>query len=228
MVIEPVLGEGGYVPAPPAFLAGVRHLCDAHGILLVVDEVQTGFGRTGKLFATEHHAPEVAPDVLIMAKGLASGFPLAAIASRRELTDTQMPGSMGGTYGGNAVACAAAVATQRVIREESLVANAAAQGSHLQSALRAVATKHGAGAIRDVRGLGCMVGVELDSHHPPGTARALTQACTARGLLLLSCSVFETIRFIPPLTVSRAEVDQAVDIFDAALAEVLATHSGNK
>lgn len=144
MVIEPVLGEGGYVPAPPAFLSGVRELCTRHGILLILDEVQTGFGRTGKLFAAEHHAG-APPDILIMAKGLASGFPLAGLASRRALTETQTPGSMGGTYGGNAVACAAAVATQRVIREEGLVENAATQGARLQTTLRDLASALGDG-----------------------------------------------------------------------------------
>jgi len=219
MVLEPVLGEGGYVPVPPDFLRGVRQLCDQHGILLIVDEVQTGFGRTGSLFAIEHHL-EVRPDILLMAKGLASGFPLAGLASRRELTEMQAPGSMGGTYGGNAVACAAAVETQRVIRDEGLLANSTLQGERLRSSLRSLARTLGAGTIRDVRGLGCMVGVELAAHHPAGTAKALSQACLSRGLLLLPCSVYETVRFIPPLTVSAAEIDQAVDTFEAALREV--------
>jgi len=219
LVIEPVLGEGGYVPAPPEFLRGLRQICDAHGILLVMDEVQTGFGRTGALFASNHHA-EVRPDILTMAKGLASGFPLAAIASRRELMDTQQPGSMGGTYAGNAVACAAAVATQRVIREEGLVANSAEQGGRLMSSLRSLQRAVGTDVVRDVRGLGCMVGVELAGRMAAGSAKALSQACLARGLLLLPCSVYETVRFIPPLTVSAAEIDQAVDVFEAALKEV--------
>jgi len=217
MVIEPVLGEGGYVPAPNSFLVALRRVCDAHGILLVADEVQTGFGRTGKLFAVEHHA--VRPDVLVMAKGLASGFPLAGIASRRELTDTQAPGSMGGTYAGNAVSCAAAVATQKVIQEEGLVGNAQQMGTRLSGALAEVAARHG-DVVRDVRGLGSMVGVELDQRFPAATAKAVTQACARKGLLLLPTSIFPTIRFIPPLNASAAEVDQAVSVFDAALEEV--------
>ena len=223
VVIEPVLGEGGYVPAPPAFLAGVRRICDAHGLLLVVDEVQTGFGRTGRLFACDHE-PGLRPDILTMAKGLASGFPLAAIASRRELFDTLTPGSMGGTYAGNAVACAAAVETQRVIRDEGLVANAAAQGGRMQAALRALGQTLGADVVRDVRGLGCMVGVELAATMPKGSAKALSQACLARGLLLLPCSVYETVRLIPPLNVSAAEVDEAVGIFGEALEAVAQQH----
>jgi len=221
MVVEPVLGEGGYVPAPPAFLAGLRRICDQHGILLVIDEVQTGFGRTGRLFASEYAGDAGRPDILTMAKGLASGFPLAGIASRRELTDAQPPGSMGGTYAGNAVACAAAVETQRVIRDEGLVANSRAMGERLRAALRGVAERHG-DAVMDVRGLGCMVGLELNGRYPAGTAKAVTQAAWRRGLMLLPCSVFETIRFIPPLTVSAAEVDRAAELFDQALADVVA------
>jgi len=221
-VLEPVLGEGGYVPAPPRFVAGLRAVCDAHGILLVLDEVQTGFGRTGKLFASERFLPEATPDVLVMAKGLASGFPLAALAASSSLTDAQPPGSMGGTYAGNAVSCAAAVATQRVIREEGLVENAAAQGARLRAALGEVAARRGEGVVRDVRGHGCMLGLELAASQPAGTAKRVAQACAARGLLLLNCSVYETLRFIPPLTVAPAEVDEACDVFDAALAEVVA------
>ena len=237
MVLEPVLGEGGYVPCPPAFARGVRALCDRHGILLVIDEVQTGFGRTGTLFATERlfGGAEAggaaaaggggggAPDVLIMAKGLASGFPLSGLASRRELMDCQPPGSMGGTYAGNAVSCAAAAETQRVIRDERLVENAAAMGARLVRGLGDVtAAVGGAAVVRDVRGHGCMIGLELDARFPAGTAKAVSQAAAARGLLLLSCSVYETVRFIPPLTVQADEVDECLDKFEGALRDVVA------
>merc|ERR1712232_719572 len=133
-VIEPVLGEGGYVPTPPTFLKGLRDVCDEHGILLIVDEVQTGFGRTGEIFAT-NHCPDVQPDVMVLAKGLASGFPLSAVVAKSELADSQIPGTMGGTYAGNAVACAAALATQKVIREEGLVNNARDRGAQLKKGL---------------------------------------------------------------------------------------------
>mmetsp|Transcript_28158 Transcript_28158/g.94593 ORF Transcript_28158/g.94593 Transcript_28158/m.94593 type:complete len:130 (-) Transcript_28158:179-568(-) len=129
---------------------------------------------------------------------------------------------MGGTYAGNAVSCAAAVATQRVIREERLVENAAAQGERLRAALGEVAARRGEGVVRDVRGHGCMLGLELAASQPAGTAKRVAQACAARGLLLLNCSVYETLRFIPPLTVAPAEVDEACEVFDAALAEVVA------
>lgn len=237
MVLEPVLGEGGYVPCPPAFARGVRAICDRHGILLVMDEVQTGFGRTGKLFATERLFPRggeeeeekeeaLAPDVLVMAKGLASGFPLSGLASRRELTDSQPPGSMGGTYAGNAVACAAAAETQRVIREEGLVANSAAMGARLVHGLHEIAARIGGeDVVRDIRGHGCMVGLELASRLPPGTARGVAQACAASGLLLLNCSVYETVRFIPPLNVTPSEVDECLDKFERAMREVVLAKS---
>ena len=247
MVLEPVLGEGGYVPCPPSFAKGIRDICNRHGILLVIDEVQTGFGRTGKLFASQRlfgdgdggdggaggggggvgESP-MAPDVLVMAKGLASGFPLSGIASRRELMDRQPPGSMGGTYAGNAVACAAAAETQRVIREERLVENSEAMGARLTSGLHALADRLGQGGgqggssvVRDIRGHGCMVGLELDARFPPGTAKAIAQASAAKGLLLLNCSVYETVRFIPPLTVTAAEIDEALETFEETLKEVV-------
>ena len=212
MVIEPVLGEGGYVPAPQPFMRGLRRICDEHGILLIVDEVQTGFGRTGRLFASEHH-PEAPPDILVMAKGLASGFPLAAVASRKALSDLQPPGSMGGTYSGNAVACAAAVATLQVIEEEGLVQNAEAMGRRLWVGLRQLQGRH-PDLIRDVRGPGAMVGVELCGTQ---SAKAVAAAALERDMLLLPCSIYETLRFIPPLTVSAEDVDAALERFEGAL-----------
>ena len=153
-IVEPVLGEGGYVPANTEFLAGLRERADRHGILLIIDEVQTGFGRTGRFWGHDHF--DVTPDILVTAKGLASGFPLSAIAASRELMSRAWPGSQGGTYGGNAVACAAALATLDVIVDEGLVGNAAARGAELADGLRKVAAD-GVG-IDDVRGLGLMVG----------------------------------------------------------------------
>jgi 4-aminobutyrate aminotransferase len=210
LIIEPVLGEGGYVPAPHDFLQALRSICHEHGILLIIDEVQTGFGRTGKLFATA-----VEPDILVMAKGLASGFPLSAIATRAELSNQQDPGTMGGTYAGNAVACAAALATQQVIREEGLVEHALEMGSYLTAQLREVQARHP--ILRDVRGPGCMVGVEMQKNVPAGSSKAVSQACLERGMLLLPASVFPTLRFIPPLTVTKDEIDLGLEIFEDAL-----------
>ena len=157
IIIEPVLGEGGYVPTPDAFLRGLRERCDRHGMLLIADEVQTGVGRTGMMWGMQHSG--VRPDVVVVAKGLASGMPLSAIVARPELMEAGAPGSQGGTYGGNPVACAAAIATLQVVEEEGLVANSAAQGERLRSGVRELAARHP--FVDDVRGRGLMIGVEL-------------------------------------------------------------------
>eukprot|EP00037_Helgoeca_nana_P019252 m.187202 g.187202 ORF g.187202 m.187202 type:complete len:421 (+) comp24788_c0_seq1:83-1345(+) len=215
VLIEPVLGEGGYVPLPPQFLQSVSTLCRESGMLLIVDEVQSGFGRTGHLFATDGHYG-TAPDILVMAKGLASGMPLSAVATRAELADAQAPGSMGGTYAGNAVACAASLATLQVMDDEGLVANAAVQGERMKCLLQEIAAS-GRYPIRDVRGLGLMIGVEFDADVLPGTATAVSKACLDLDLLLLTTSVFETVRFIPPLCITEKEVTDGVERFEAAL-----------
>jgi 4-aminobutyrate aminotransferase len=213
MVIEPVLGEGGYVPAPVEFLQALRALCTKHEILLVVDEVQSGFGRTGKFFAYEHAGIE--PDILVMAKGLGSGLPISGIASRRELMDRWVPGSHGGTYGGgSAIAAAAALATVETLLAENLVENAAERGRQLIAALRKLQAQYE--HIREVRGLGLMVGVEFEEK---AIAKAVQSACLARHLLLLTCGTYENvIRWIPPLVVTSEEIDQALGIFAEALA----------
>ncbi|MYC86520.1 MAG: aminotransferase class III-fold pyridoxal phosphate-dependent enzyme [Acidimicrobiia bacterium] len=219
MVVEPVLGEGGFVPAPDTFLQGLRARCDRHGILLIIDEVQAGFGRTGDFWG--HDPSRVTPDVVIAAKGLASGMPLAAMAASRDLMGKGWPGSQGGTYGGNAVACAAALATLDVIEKEQLVENAAAVGARLVEQLRDVASRHE--AIGDVRGRGLMIGAEF-SHGdgtPDGdTATEVRRQCERRGLLLLPCGAFgQVVRWLPPLIVSEAKVKEAVEIFEGAVAE---------
>ena len=222
LLIEPVLGEGGYVPAPPGFLAGLRERADAHGILLIIDEVQTGFGRTGRFWGHEHF--DVRPDVLITAKGLASGFPLSAIAASTELMERARPGSQGGTYGGNAVACAAAIATLAVIREEGLVDNAAKQGERLLDGARAAAKDHP--AIGDVRGIGLMIASEFTSAdgNPDGaTAARVQQAAAERGLLLLTCGPYgNTVRMIPPLIVDSAQIDEGLGLWREALSSATA------
>ena len=220
-VVEPVLGEGGYVPANERFLAGLRQRADEHGILLVVDEVQTGFGRTGKFWGHDHFA--VGPDILITAKGLASGFPLSAIAASEDLMAKAWPGSQGGTYGGNAVACAAAVATLDVIRDEGLVDNSAERGTQLRHGLSLVADKYD--EITDVRGLGLMIGNEFRdaAGKPDGKlAAAAQQEAARRGLLLLTCGAWgQVVRFIPALVVDADQVDEAVGIWADAVSAVV-------
>lgn len=220
--LEPVLGEGGYVPASPEFVQGVRERCDASGMLLVVDEIQTGIGRTGRFWGHEHL--DVRPDVVITAKGLASGFPLSAFGAPLALMEQGRMGSQGGTYGGNAVACAAALATLDVVHEEGLVERAAARGGQLLSGLRSAVGDHP--AVGDVRGRGLMVGVELvDADGSPASglaAHVLRHACE-QGLLLLSCGAYgQVVRLIPPLVVAEDQVDQAVGIFAEALGKAAA------
>jgi 4-aminobutyrate aminotransferase len=213
LVVEPVLGEGGYVPANTAFLAGLRERADRHGILLILDEVQTGYGRTGKFWGHEHFG--IRPDIIVTAKGLASGFPLSGIAASREVMVKGWTGSQGGTYGGNAVACAAALATLDVIRDEGLVDNARLRGAELQDGLRKVAADHP--VIGDVRGLGLMVGSEFtaaDGRPEPATAQRAQRLAADRGLLLLTCGAFgNVVRMIPPLVVNAEQVEEAVTIW---------------
>ncbi|MCP4165380.1 MAG: aminotransferase class III-fold pyridoxal phosphate-dependent enzyme [Chloroflexi bacterium] len=223
LIIEPVLGEGGYVPAPPAFLQGLRQVCDEHGILLILDEIQTGFGRTGRFFDYEHAGIE--PDILVMAKGLGSGMPISAIASRAELMASWRPGTHGGTYGGgNAIALAAAAATIDVIQGEGLVENAAMMGTHLIAGLRALQSDYP--LMGDIRGRGLMVGVEFtgpDGEPDAKTTGAILQACLKRRLLLLSCGTYQNVlRWIPPLIVTSQQIDEALALYREALSEVMA------
>jgi len=219
ILIEPILGEGGYVPAPTAFLQGLRKLCDEHKILLIADEVQSGFGRTGKMFAFEHYG--IVPDILVMAKGIANGFPLSGIVSREELQKKWKPGSHGGTYGGNAVSCAAAVEVINVIREENILANVEKRSKQLLAKLESLKAKY-PDQILEIRGKGLMIGFELNGKAvAKGTAGELTNACMGHGMFLLTCSAFETIRFIPPLNVTEEEINQGFEIFDKAMADVM-------
>jgi 4-aminobutyrate aminotransferase len=216
-IIEPVLGDGGYLPTPLSFLQGLRERADRHGIILVLDEVQTGVGRTGTFWG--HEPAGITPDVLITAKGLASGFPLSAIAASEALMSKAWPGSQGGTYGGNAVSCAAALATLDVVEREGLVENSARQGAHLIDALREVAqdTK----TLADVRGRGLMIGCEFvdpDGTPRPDLAASAQQAAIDEGLLLLTCGTRgNVVRFIPPLIVSTEQIDEGVEAWRRAL-----------
>ena len=214
--VEPILGEGGYIVPPPEFLPRLKELCQRHGILLVVDEIQTGFGRTGKMFACEHWGVE--PDILCAAKGIASGMPLGAMIAREEIS-TWTRSTHGSTFGGNPVACAAALATIELI-EDGLIKNAGEVGNYLKESLTKLRSLHP--RMSDVRGLGLMIGVEFAQNGGKLNAKFRDQVMAKsfdRGLLLLSCGE-STIRFCPPLIVKRDEVDTAVGIFDAVLTEL--------
>lgn len=218
MFIEPVQGEAGYIPANTAFMQGLRERCDRHGILLVVDEVQAGFGRTGRFWGHQHF--DVVPDVVVTAKGLASGFPLSAFGASGALMEQGWPGSQGGTYGGNAVACAAALATMDVIEEEGLVENAAERGAQLRRRLEELQARYP--AIADVRGRGLMLGAEIcdGDGRPDGTrAGRILKEAERRGLLLIRCGAYggQVIRWLPPLIVQPEQIDQAAETFEAAL-----------
>jgi len=222
ILIEPVLGEGGYVVPPPEFLPALRELCDQYGMLLIADEVQCGFGRTGKWFACEHFG--VLPDILVMAKGIASGMPLAGLAARPELMARWIPGSHGGTYGGNAVACAAAVATIQVMKDEQLIENAARMGEVLLNGLRQLQASYP--SIGDVRGRGLMIASEFtDPQGEPWTdrAKAITRAAFEQGLMLLTCGTYDNVvRWIPPLVVTGGQLEEALEKFRLSIERVQA------
>lgn len=219
-IIEPVLGDGGYLPTPPRFLEGLRERADRHGIVLILDEVQAGVGRTGKFWG--HQYSTISPDVLITAKGLASGFPISAIAASTELMSKAWPGSQGGTYGGNAVSAAAAVATLDVVREENLVENARVRGDQLRAGLDALRLKNP--LMGDVRGLGLMQAIEFvtEAGEPNAAlANAVQQAAIAQNLLLLTCGAGgNVVRIIPALNVGTEEVATGLDRLGAALQAV--------
>jgi 4-aminobutyrate aminotransferase len=221
MLIEPVLGEGGYVVPPASFMKGLREICDQHGILLICDEVQSGFGRTGKWFAFEHY--DIVPDIMTVAKGIASGLPLSGVFSRLELMKKWIPGTHGGTYGGNAVSAAAAVATVRAMKDEHMIENARKRGEQLVTGLAHLQEKYS--VIGDVRGKGLMVGTEFrTSARKPDktTAKAVVHACYERKLLLLTCGPWDnTIRWIPPLIVTEDIIYQALNILEDSLKEVM-------
>ncbi len=221
IIVEPVIGEGGYIVPPPGFLPRLREITREHGILLIADEIQTGFGRTGELFAVRHW--DVEPDILVMAKAIASGLPLSGFLARPELMAAFQPGSHGGTYGGNVVACAAALATLDVIEEEGLVANARERGDQFLTGLRALAARHP--SIGDVRGLGLMLALELikpgegDGRvtNPELTKRIQAEALERRLIVLTAGTYVNVIRVIPPLVTTREEVELALAILDESL-----------
>jgi len=219
IILEPVQGEGGFYPAPVDFMRALRALCDQHGILLIADEVQTGFARTGKMFAMEHY--DVVPDLMTMAKSLAGGMPLSAVCGRAEIMDAPASGGLGGTYAGNPLAVASAHAVLDVIKEEGLVERANVLGQRLKNKLNAL-RESAVPQIAEVRGPGAMVAVEFmkpgtRQPDPDFTKRVQTRAME-KGLLLLTCGVYgNVVRFLFPLTISDALMDEALEILEAAL-----------
>lgn len=227
IVIEPVLGEGGFYVAPPEFLQQLRELCDIHGIVLVADEIQAGFARTGKMFGIEHSG--VVPDLITVAKSLAGGLPLSGVIGKAEIMDAPGPGGLGGTYGGNPVACAAALAVLDVIEEENLMDRARAMGEVLRARFTALAKTGEFECIGDIRGLGAMTAVELvkdrASRTPaPELTRAVTQHALQNGLVLLSCGIYgNTLRVLAPLTIPDDVLAEGLDIFETSLRQALKT-----
>jgi len=220
ILVEPIQGEGGYIVPPDGFLAGLRALCDRHGILLIFDEVQSGIGRTGKMFASQHWG--VSPDIMTLAKGLGSGLPIGMVVAKRSIMSQWKRGAHGNTYGGNPLCCAAALATLELV-SGGLMENAAHMGEHFMQRLRELQTRHE--VIGEVRGKGLMIGMELVTDRVSRkAARELCDRVIDRafhnGLLLLSCGQ-STVRFMPPLVVSAAEIDEAAAILDATLTEVV-------
>ena len=226
IIIEPVQGEGGFYAAPVEFLRELRRICTEHGILLIADEVQTGFARTGKMFAIEHAGIE--PDLMTVAKSLAGGFPLAGVIGKAEIMDAPAPGGLGGTYAGSPISCAAALAVLEVIEKENLCSRANSIGGLMKQRLNGLRGK-GLSCVGDVRGLGAMIALELvkngDVRQPdPDLTKALVQKAAANGLLILSCGTrANVIRFLVPLTASDALVGEGMDIFERSLLEVAGT-----
>jgi len=223
IIVEPVQGEGGFYAAPKEFLLALRKICDLHGILLIADEIQTGFGRTGKMFSFEHSGVEA--DLMTMAKGIAGGFPLAAVVGKSEIMDSPLPGGLGGTYGGSPVACAAALAVLEVISEENLIERANSIGSLFNERLSSLQTKY-PDLISDVRNHGAMIAIELMKNSDAEQANTeLTQQIIARaaehGLILLACGFYgNVIRFLPALTMSDAIANEGLDKFEQLFASL--------
>ena len=214
VLLEPVQGEGGFLPMPPDYPARLAEVCREHGILYVDDEVQSGVGRTGRMWAIEHY-DGVEPDLLVSGKSIGGGLPLAAVTGRAELMDAVPPGGLGGTFGGNPLSCAAAVAVLEAVREPGFLERAATVGDVLRERLDALAARHD--AIGEVRGLGPMIAFEL-AEQRPDRAKAIVDAAFERGLLLLSCGLYgNVVRLLPPLTISDEELEDGLALLDDAL-----------
>jgi len=211
VITEPILGEGGYVPLPARFIKGLRKLCSKYGALYILDEIQTGIGRSGKWFVADHLG--IKPDILCMAKGIASGFPLGAIAATAKIMAKWSPGSHGGTFGGNPVCCAAAIATIDTIKKEKLVQNAKKQGAYLKTKLLQLQKKYP--IIKNVRGIGLLIGVDFGDN---AVVKNIMNYCLKNKLVLIPTGADGTvIRFIPPLIVKKKEIDQSLKVFEKSL-----------
>jgi len=223
IVIEPVQGEGGYIPTPPRFLQRIRELCDEHGMLMIADEIQCGFGRTGKLFAIEHYG--IVPDLIVTGKSIASGMPLAGVTGSEEIMKAPTPGGMGGTYSGNPLACAAAVETIKMISDPAFLQHAQDVGEHIRSRLHRLQAE--TQLIGDVRGLGAMLAIELVRDPVEKTPAAeettrLRQEALRRGVITLPAGLyFNCVRFLPPLNISHELIDEGMDAFDLAVQAVV-------
>ncbi|KAA0576961.1 4-aminobutyrate--2-oxoglutarate transaminase [Azospirillum sp. B21] len=225
IIIEPVQGEGGFNIASPSFLQAIRAVCDKHGIVMIVDEIQTGFARTGKMFAVEHAGIE--PDLVTMAKSLAGGFPLSAVTGKAALMDAPIPGGLGGTYAGSPLATTAALAVINVIEEEKLIERAEKLGERIAGRFRTMAQRNSLSVIGDVRNLGAMVAMELvtdrETKEPAADlTKALVAKAAEKGLILLSCGTYaNVVRILVPLTASDALVDEGLDIIERSLEELV-------
>ena len=221
IIIEPVQGEGGFYVAPKELMVLLRKLCDEHGIVLIADEIQTGFGRTGKFFAMEHFGVE--PDLITVAKSLAGGFPLAGVVGRAKIMDVPDPGGIGGTYAGNPVACAAALGVFEAFETEGLLEKAEKQGQTIMARMKSIKAESRGMPIGDVRGLGAMCAFELVTEHggnkpDAAGAKALASKCLERGLLILTCGIYsDTVRLLTPLTASEMILKEGLDILESAI-----------
>jgi 4-aminobutyrate aminotransferase/(S)-3-amino-2-methylpropionate transaminase len=221
LIIEPVQGEGGFHPAPVELMQVLRRICDEHGIVLIADEVQTGFGRTGKLFAMEHY--DIEPDIICVAKGMAGGLPLSGVIGRAHLMDAAEPGGLGGTFAGNPLACAAALAVLDVIEEEKLLERAVNIGEQLRQKLELIRKRNDVVSISHIRGPGAMVGFDIVKGHDgseadAGATKRVVQRAYENGLILLSCgTTANTIRILAPLTIGQDVLDQGLDILEKSL-----------
>jgi 4-aminobutyrate aminotransferase/(S)-3-amino-2-methylpropionate transaminase len=224
IIIEPVQGEGGFYSASTSFLKALRRLCDEHGIVMIADEIQTGFARTGKMFCMHHH--NIEPDLITMAKGIAGGYPISAVVGKSDIMDAPLPGGLGGTYAGSPVACAAALAVQDVIVEENLIEKSNQIGEKFSQRLQLI-QKEFVNLIGDIRVNGAMIAIELvkngDSNQPDAeTTKNIVVRAYQKGLVLLSCGIrSNVIRFLPPLTIGAELIDEGLDILQECIAEEL-------
>ncbi len=220
MIIEPIQGEGGFIVQPKEFMSGIENICKKYGIVFIVDEIQTGFARTGKMFATEYY--DIEPDIITLAKSMASGMPISAVVGKQEIMDAPGPGRIGGTYGGNPLACAAALATVDYMENNNLVVQSLQIGEYIMKRLNKMKKKYD--FIGDVRGLGAMVAVEFvdrDKRPNKPIVSQIIQGCLKRGLVIIAAGVFgNVIRFLPPLVITDEQIKVAMDIFEKALNDV--------